>query len=429
MSKRTVHLQHSVALDASAPLVATFRNGPPPPEKRKDLSFEMFENPAKKQRLVIASTDKIAYQAANFGYMSSANDCASYVVGIYDKTTQEVRLCNINQIYVMQQSVKGAADHAEESKDETRTYMERRRDLVEAFGSKKSKRIQRSMEENMVNLQNVSGATSISQTLKKKVDKAQQQLNEERAKDASFTTDAAALASTRNAILPPCNLDAATPDKVYELRRFLDPQVMESLKIKAKEWIEALKSSNVADFAATNNLPSVVTRLLLSLQTPYSVGKMCHVVYLTYLLEIFNTHFPLRKSAAMFSEEKDIPLVVTRHLLRLFTDSTQNESGHMTYLQPKQFKDKTILYMLVVALTINNYSLDLTEIAADLKKSAMTLTAYCRQLGCGVDKVKAEAATYGGASSALSKKQVHRVVLTLPLRFPQVKRMGGGPRR
>jgi hypothetical protein len=61
-----------------SPIVSTasFRNGPPPPAKRKDLSFEVFENSAKKQRLVVASTERIAYQGANFGYLSAANDFA-----------------------------------------------------------------------------------------------------------------------------------------------------------------------------------------------------------------------------------------------------------------------------------------------------------------------------------------------------------------
>lgn len=58
---------------------ATFRNGPPPPSKHADLRFEVFENPAKKQRLVVSSTDKIAYQGANFGYLSSTNDTSRYV--------------------------------------------------------------------------------------------------------------------------------------------------------------------------------------------------------------------------------------------------------------------------------------------------------------------------------------------------------------
>lgn len=204
---------------------------------------------------------------------------------------------------------------------------------------------------------------------------------------------------------------------------------MESLQIKAKELIETLATTSVADYSVSHNLSALATRLLLSLPTPYDVTKVAHIVYLTYLLQFYNLHFPLRKSAAMLSEEKDIPLVVVRHLLKLYTESTQSDTGHMTYLQPKSLKDKLILYMVVVALTVNGFSLDLTELTTDLKKSAATLTTYCRQLGCAVDKAKAETAVYGGASSLASKnKQVVRAVLALPLQFPQPKRIVG-PRR
>ncbi|TMW61510.1 hypothetical protein Poli38472_012701 [Pythium oligandrum] len=419
MSKRVqVSLKHQATFDAAAPVVATFRNGPPPPGKRKDLAFEVFENTAKKQRLVVANTERVAYQGANFGYLTSSNDCASYVVGVYDKNTQEVRLCNINQIYMMQQTVKGSTDNVDENRGAAKSYMEKKRDLVEAFGSKKSKRIQKSIEENIVNVQNVSGAASITETLKKQMEKAQE---DSRKRDAQSSAESAALA-TRNALLPPHNLDAATPEQVYNIRKFINPHVMESLKMKAEEWIEAFKTTSVADYAATNNFPAVVTRLLLSLRTPYDKTKLGYLVYLKYLLDLFHLHFPLRKSPVALSEEKGIPLVVLRSQLALFTDSAPGDNGYTNYLQPKQKRDKLIVYMIVVALTINGFSLDLTELATDLKRSAVSLSTYCRQLGCSVEKGRAETAVYGSNTLASKKQSVHRAVLSLPLQFPAVKR-------
>jgi hypothetical protein len=112
---------------------------------------------------------------------------------------------------MMQQTVKGSADNVDENRGEAKSYMDKKRDLVEMFGSKKSKRIQKSIEENIVNVQNVSGAASITETLKKQMSKAQE---DARARDAASSVESAALA-TRNAILPPYNLDAATPEQVY----------------------------------------------------------------------------------------------------------------------------------------------------------------------------------------------------------------------
>lgn len=143
----------------------------------------------------------------------------SYVVGVYDKNTHEVRLCNVDQLYVMQQSVKGASENVDEHRGDGKSVMEQRRDLVEVFGSKKSKTMQKTREENIVNLQNISGAQSVAATLQKKVDKAQKELKEQRARDSAFSSESAALAHTRQAVMPPCDVDAPTPDRVYNLRK------------------------------------------------------------------------------------------------------------------------------------------------------------------------------------------------------------------
>ncbi|KAJ8544392.1 hypothetical protein ON010_g11874 [Phytophthora cinnamomi] len=202
---------------------------------------------------------------------------------------------------------------------------------------------------------------------------------------------------------------------------------MDSLTIMAEEVIEALQSTSVAEYAASLNLAALPTRMMLSLSAPYDVNKMCLVVYLAYMIDFYNSHFPLRKSAAAFSEEKGIPLVVVRHFLKLFTDISEGNNGYPTYFQSKAKKDKLCLYLMVVALTLNGFTLDLTEISSDLKRSPLQMQTYAKQLGCIVEMAKAEAAIYGSASSVASKKNILRAVLSVPLHFPMPKR--GGPAR
>ncbi|KAF1788602.1 RNA polymerase I associated factor, A49-like [Phytophthora cactorum] len=415
MSKRVkVHLQHQEAFDSTAPVVATFRNGPPPPNQRKDLAFEVFENPAKKQRLVIASSEKVAYQGANFGYLGSSHDFANYAVGVYDRKTKEVRLCNVNQIYVMQQAIKNASENVDDNRGDDKSFMEQRRDLVEVFGSKKSKRMQKNREENIVDLENISGAASVSQTLQKKISAAQRKLEEERAQDGGYTKEEPRL-------LPPATLSCRHAISTH-LRptTFMDNAVMDSLTIMAEEVIQALQTTSFKTGVAAY-------ALMLSLPAPYDVNKMCLVVYLAYMIDFYNSRFPLRKSAAVFSEEKGIPLVIVRHFLKLFTDISEGNNGYPSYFQSKAMKDKLSLHLIVVALTVNGFTLDLTEVGNDLKRSSIHIQAYARQLGCIVEKAKADSAVYGGAASLASKKQIQRAVLSVPLHFPLPKR--GGPAR
>jgi hypothetical protein len=41
-----------------------------------------------------------------------------YVVGVYSKNTREIKLCNIEQLYVMQQTVKGIHENTDEGRGE-----------------------------------------------------------------------------------------------------------------------------------------------------------------------------------------------------------------------------------------------------------------------------------------------------------------------
>ncbi|GMF34727.1 unnamed protein product [Phytophthora lilii] len=194
----------------------------------------------------------------------------------------------------------------------------------------------------------------------------------------------------------------------------------------AEEVIEALQTTSAAEYAANLKLAALPTRMMLSLSAPYDVNKMCLVVYLAYMIDFYNSRFPLRKSAAVFSEEKGIPLVIVRHFLKLFTDISEGANGLPSYFQSKAMKDKLSMYLIVVALTINGFTLDLTEVGADLKRTPIQIQSYARQLGCLVEKAKADTAIYG-SSSVASKKNILRAVLSVPLHFPTPKR--GGPAR
>ena len=72
-----------------------------------------------------------------------SHDFANYAVDVFDKKTREVRLFNVKQIYVMQQAIKNASENVDGNRGQDKSYMEQRRDLVEVFGSKKIKRMQK----------------------------------------------------------------------------------------------------------------------------------------------------------------------------------------------------------------------------------------------------------------------------------------------
>jgi len=67
-------------------------------------------------------------------------------------------------------------------------FSEKQKALVDVFGSKASKRIVRNREENRVQVDNVSGANAITQTLSKKVQAQSDIIAAKKARDPKYTT-------------------------------------------------------------------------------------------------------------------------------------------------------------------------------------------------------------------------------------------------
>ncbi|CAK4632997.1 hypothetical protein LEN26_010885 [Aphanomyces euteiches] len=417
MSKRTVELLHEPSDAASAPLLVSFRGGPP--LTKSGFHCQVYEHAAKKKRIVVADTEKVTYQAANFGHGNSSSDLSSYVVGVVDKENNTVKLFNIDQLYVMQQTVKSFRENIDENTQEGASYSERQKNLADAFGSKAAKRIVRSREENKIQVENIRGATSISHTLAEKVQENSEQLAAKRAKDPKYTTDGQAMDDTRLAILPPCNLDALTPDGVYDVSKFLSSDVMESLMMKADEFISLLCSSSLSDVLSQNEIPAAnyITQVMTSMGKPYDREGVAHMLYVMYLVQFFHAKYPLTLNPAMLSESMNIPHLVVKQYLDTFTESSVTNFGYTVFNQSKVLKDKLLLYLIVVALKIGNYSLDVTAIAADLKRAPSNVINYTKQVGCRVDKVKTDKSGLGG-----KKSESFRAILTLPLQFPVAKK-------
>ncbi|KAF0685447.1 Aste57867_22661 [Aphanomyces stellatus] len=422
MSKRTVELLHEPTDAASAPLLVSFRGGPP----LTSTSFhcQVYEHAAKKKRIVVADTEKVTFQAANFGHGNASSDLSSYAVGIVDKEAGTVQLFNVDQLYVMQQSVKSFRENIDDNIQDTVSFAERQKNLVDAFGSKASKRIVRSREENKINIDNVRGALSITQTFSEKVAENTELLAAKRAKDPKYTSDGGAMDETRLAMLPPIDLDALTPEDVYVVSKFLHGDVMESLLMKADEFISVLSTCALADFLSQNEVAAAnyISQVMTSMGKPYDRDNIALMLYVMYLIQFFHARYPMQVSPASLSEDMNVPFVVVKQILDTFTDPTVNDYGKTTYTQSKVLKDKLLLHLLVVALTVGNLSLDVAPLAADLKRHPSNITGYTKQVGCRVDKVKTDASGLGG-----KKSESYRAILTLPLQFPSLKK--GASRR
>lgn len=442
----------AVPENEQAPIVGSFRTTVPMmfqeemnkrPHKR-ELSFEVFNSTSrsskkKKQRILLTHTDKMVYQGVNFAHHKPSLNFQNYAVGVYNKQSGKVEMHALDHIYVLQPSIQSrltsTSTAQQEDTDEEQPEAEavgvskydQRKALVNAFGNKASKRIVKNVEENRLNPSNIAGSKAVHRVLEEKMQAMEQPSTTSSTSGKSTSgaatkskegesVDARALDATRRAMLPPFNADAVKQDEVYDPESFLDVDHVEALVLQAQYFMDQIKDNSVRNFTSTHSISGFVETSLVQVSQHHPeqhVKKIGYIFYLHYLILLFRQRFPVRKSPTEFSTSLNIPPIVLQQLLAVFSDAN-HQNGRLVFTQSKTLKDKLLIYILMMALVIRNYTLDLQELAQDLKRSPATLGPYCRELGCRMDRVKT------------GPTKCFRAVLAVPLRFPAPK--SGGKR-
>ena len=161
---------------------------------------------------------------------------AKYVVGVYSKSRQAVTLYPVDSLLALGQRVKGvehgpAAAAAAASAD-TMSYAERRKSLVETFGTKKKRRVMQSQEENRIRAEGVVGLCALGGFLADAVEA----VKEEAAAQGQTPTAAEA---SRATLLPPYDANARSADRVYSASRVLPgPDAWEGLGMDVQQLAE-----------------------------------------------------------------------------------------------------------------------------------------------------------------------------------------------
>ncbi|GFS27631.1 DNA-directed RNA polymerase I subunit RPA49 [Elysia marginata] len=196
------------------------------------------------------------------------------------------------------------------------------------------------------------------------------------AETAVKTEDAETLASSSTELkmqseaIPPYNMDAATPDDVYF------SYILDKVEI----------------------LSEVPEARLLQGQC---------LMYLQYLMEFY-----MMKSHQIrlkYPLPKDWPITVRDHLLNNFTLEMKEPGERSKRCVPGRLKDLTLSHILVLCLKMSEFCLDISPLMTDLKLSAKKLSIHASALGCSTKKSKQ------------GLREVHTVILKLPLTFPNLK--------
>ena len=107
-----------------------------------------------------------------------------------------------------------------------------------------------------------------------------------------------------------------------------------------------------------------------------------------------------------WAHESKVDPVIQRAVIDEFMEEQFPEVGKGTkddpkrYARPKAMKDLVTLHLILMALRVCGWSVDVTALAKRLKVSVTDLTPHCKELGCKVTKTTGKKSEGGGITKA-----------------------------
>ncbi|XP_012882037.1 PREDICTED: DNA-directed RNA polymerase I subunit RPA49 [Dipodomys ordii] len=332
------------------------------------------ENPRKKnQRILAAETDRLSYVGNNFGTGAlKCNTLCRHFVGILNKTSGQMEVYDA-ELFNMQPLFE---DESFESvpalESQTRSFREKMDSCIEAFGTTKQKRSLNSRRMNKVG----------SESLNRAVAKAAENIIDTKGVDALVSDAIQDDLQDTSVYLPPCHEDATKPEDVYKFEDILSPAEYEALKIPS-ETFRKVTSEEILKMIEDNR---------------YS--------YFSRWLPATDCHWEGRLENRSFLGP-GIPHIISSKLLKQFTCLSYN-NGSLQNLISNSMKAKITAYVIILALHINNFQIDLTVLQRDLRLNKKRMIEIAKAMRLKISKSKLPLAD--------SMEEQHRLgTLSIPL--------------
>ncbi|XP_058968336.2 DNA-directed RNA polymerase I subunit RPA49 [Pocillopora verrucosa] len=396
------------AIDASSnvqPLVVNFTNGNLKQNSAsKRIRFGCYQwadrgDKRKRQRkTVIAETDGMEYTGCNFGQFSRSSGLCKYVLGVYNERTEVMKMYDTEMVTLQPKVLDAGSTETNQGEDEEDnkidlTFLQKNDLLTEAFGSKRKKRAMASRQRNKVDDTDLN--LKVSDVL------------ESLAKEPVEATDGVEQQST----IPPYNLKATTAADVYKLNDIISPGEYEALQRISQE-IKNADKEKISEWRNEKRFPEYVLQhiAVMSVKSTKRLHQSCCLLYLSYMMTLYSLNYQdLRKKDPL----PMVPVGIKKKLLSSFS----LEKGRSRAV-PKRLKDKLVSYILVLALIIDEFSLDFAVIMKDLKMPIPRLTNHLKAVGCIISssKVGPGKKKMDDGTSIVNKTAVLKV--PLPPHFP-----------
>lgn len=366
-----------------------------------NMRFSLYKNkdstnPRKKsQRILAAETDRLSYVGTNFGTGAlKCNTLCRHFVGILNKTSGQMEVYDA-ELFNMQPLFSDESVESELTQEsENRTFRDKMDSCIEAFGTTKQKRALNSRRMNRVG----------NESLNRAVAQAAESIIDAKGVTALVNDALHDNLQDDSLCLPPCHADATKPEDVYKFEDLLSPAEYEALR-SPSEAFRNVTSEEILKMAEENSHCSFVIEALKSLPSnEKSRDHQARCIWFLNTLIKFRAQKVIKRKSAL---GPGIPHIITTKLLKHFTCVTYN-NGSLRNLISDSMKAKIIAHVIILALHINDFQIDLTLLQRDLKLSEKRMLEIAKAMRLKISKRK--------VSLAADREEEHRLgTLCIPL--------------
>ncbi|XP_063770731.1 DNA-directed RNA polymerase I subunit RPA49 [Pseudophryne corroboree] len=369
----------------------------------ESVNFTLYRNKnyaspmTKKQRILVAQTDRLSYSGNNFSAEAlKCNSLSRYFVGVLNKETGIMEVYDAERVN-MQPILENDNNLEGQSQDVTaqasRTYREKVDALIEAFGTNKQKRALSSRKLNQVG----------SEILNKAMAKAADEIIESKG-TAELVKEAMDVKEEDSSLfLPPCDPHADKPANVYKFHDLISPveyaaleSVSSSFKNITSDEIQSLKDKKQHGY--------FVLQELQELKLVKDIDRQARALwYLDILIKLSQLKTVKRKDLIALQ----CPKIICGSLMKNFTVTIfKNDRLHNSI--SGTMRSKIVAYVIALALHISDFRVDLSFLQRDLKLTESRILEIAKAMRLRIGKKMMFCDT--------TVEESHKIgILTLPL--------------
>ncbi|XP_034521452.1 DNA-directed RNA polymerase I subunit RPA49 [Ailuropoda melanoleuca] len=350
-------------------------------------------NPRKKsQRILAAETDRLSYVGNNFGTGAlKCNTLCRHFVGILNKTSGQMEVYDA-ELFNMQPLFSDESIESESTQEsQTKTFREKMDSCIEAFGTTKQKRALNSRRMNSVG----------SESLNCAVAKAAENIIDAKGVTALVSDAIRDDLHDDSLCLPPCHADATKPEDVYKFEDLLSTTEYEALR-SPSEAFRNVSSEEILKMIEENRYPP---------PAPWVDGVSGAVMSEHDNTAEESTCCPLQGPGVKSIKETlyitcSVPLGDAHSLMLSLLHCHCFCS--LRNLISDSMKAKITAYVIILALHISDFQIDLTVLQRDLKLSERRMIEIAKAMRLKISKRR--------VSLAAGREEGHKLgTLSIPL--------------